>query len=280
MKKIGFIDYYLDEWHANNYPEMLKKECGDEMQVCYAYGKIDSPIGGMTNKEWSEQYGIELLSSIDELIEKSDFIIVLSPDNPEMHEELSEAALKSGKQVYIDKTFANDVAAAQRMFDLAESNGTKMFTSSALNYSDELKAADKENVVSVNSRGGGSLEMYSIHQIEPVVVLMGNHPKRAMFTGSEQFPAYTIAFENGGYAHISQMGGAFAMDVGYGGGDIKQFTVESDFFGNFITALAEFFRTGKPPVSREQTMAVIAAREAVIKAKDKPFSWVDINYQV
>ena len=25
MKKIGFIDYYLDEWHANNYPEMLEK---------------------------------------------------------------------------------------------------------------------------------------------------------------------------------------------------------------------------------------------------------------
>lgn len=44
MKKIGFIDYYLDEWPANNYPEMLKKECGDEMQVCYAYGKIDSPL--------------------------------------------------------------------------------------------------------------------------------------------------------------------------------------------------------------------------------------------
>ena len=23
MKKIGFIDYYLDEWHANNYPRMI-----------------------------------------------------------------------------------------------------------------------------------------------------------------------------------------------------------------------------------------------------------------
>ena len=26
MKKIGFIDYYLDEWHANNYPEMIAEQ--------------------------------------------------------------------------------------------------------------------------------------------------------------------------------------------------------------------------------------------------------------
>ena len=23
--KIGFIDYYLDEWHANNYPQFLRE---------------------------------------------------------------------------------------------------------------------------------------------------------------------------------------------------------------------------------------------------------------
>ena len=26
--KIGFIDYYLDEWHANNYPEFIRKASG------------------------------------------------------------------------------------------------------------------------------------------------------------------------------------------------------------------------------------------------------------
>ena len=46
--KIGFIDYYLDEWHANNYPELIKELSGGDMEVAYAYGHIDSPIGGMT----------------------------------------------------------------------------------------------------------------------------------------------------------------------------------------------------------------------------------------
>ena len=70
MKKIGFIDYYLDEWHANYYPEFFRSEAGDRMEVAYAYGKIDAP-NGMTNKEWSEKYDAELLGSIEEVIENT-----------------------------------------------------------------------------------------------------------------------------------------------------------------------------------------------------------------
>lgn len=44
--KIGFIDYYLDEWHANNYPEFIRKASGGKAAAVYAYGHIDSPKGG------------------------------------------------------------------------------------------------------------------------------------------------------------------------------------------------------------------------------------------
>ena len=30
MIKIGFIDYFLDEWHANNYPKFIAQKFGDE----------------------------------------------------------------------------------------------------------------------------------------------------------------------------------------------------------------------------------------------------------
>ena len=33
MKKIGFVDYYIGEWHANEYPELIAnivKETGEE----------------------------------------------------------------------------------------------------------------------------------------------------------------------------------------------------------------------------------------------------------
>ena len=57
MQTIGFIDYFLDEWHANNYPEWIKQASGGELQVAYAYGKIDSPRpGGLTTDDWCAKY--------------------------------------------------------------------------------------------------------------------------------------------------------------------------------------------------------------------------------
>lgn len=86
MQTIGFIDYFLDEWHANNYPEWIKQASGGELQVAYAYGKIDSPRpGGLTTDDWCAKYGITRCATIEEVVEKSDCLLVLSPDNCEMH---------------------------------------------------------------------------------------------------------------------------------------------------------------------------------------------------
>ena len=44
MKTIGFIDYFLNEWHANEYPAMIKaynEKNGTDYQVKYAWAEID-----------------------------------------------------------------------------------------------------------------------------------------------------------------------------------------------------------------------------------------------
>ena len=43
MIKVGFIDYYLDEWHANNYVHMLHDYSNGEGEAVYAWAEIDSP---------------------------------------------------------------------------------------------------------------------------------------------------------------------------------------------------------------------------------------------
>ena len=56
MVKIGFIDYFLDEWHANNYPKWFRaasETLGEEFVVSYAWAELDAPPqGGKTTKEW------------------------------------------------------------------------------------------------------------------------------------------------------------------------------------------------------------------------------------
>ena len=108
MKKIGFIDHFLDEWHADNYPKWIRESSyKGKFDVCYAWAEKDK-AGGQTSRQWCDTQKVELVGSKEELIRKSDCMIVLSPDNPERHEDLCRDVLLAGKPVYVDKTFAPD----------------------------------------------------------------------------------------------------------------------------------------------------------------------------
>lgn len=280
MKKIGFIDYYLDEWHANNYPEMIAEQSNGEYKVCYAWAKIDSPIGGMTSKEWSETYGIELLDTMEEVIEKSDVLVVLSPDNPEMHEELCEKPLKSGKRVYVDKTFAPDRETAIRIFENAERNNTPCYSTSALRFSSELDDIDTSKIAKIYSEGPGIYKIYSIHQIEPIIKLMGSRVKRVMALDGEAHPSLLIEFEDGRLAqmcqHTNPDDGDFVITVCDSENEGRKVLIESDFFGLFIKNLIKFFDTGVIPVPHEQTIDVISVRETGMKALENPYQWFNV----
>lgn len=279
MKIIGFIDYYLDEFHANNYPAWIKEASKGELEVKYAYAKIDSPLeGGMTTDQWCEKYGIERIDSIDELIEKCDYINVLSPDNAEMHEELCEKALKSGKRVYVDKTFAETKESAEKIFSWAEESGTPCFSASALRFAPEYQNIEKNQVNGIVSMGPGAISNYSIHQIEPIVYMMGHEVKRVMFNGTEELPSFVIEYKDGRLAHISHHGWdcPFAMAIDLEDGKTLRTEVASDFFSIFINEMVDFFMTGEEKVSHKDTIAVMAVREAAIKASKTPGKWIEV----
>ncbi|MBQ7902090.1 MAG: Gfo/Idh/MocA family oxidoreductase [Clostridia bacterium] len=276
MVRVGFIDYFLDEWHANNYPKLLDEHSQGRYQVTLAYGKIDNPHGGMTNEAWSEEYDISLAGSIEEVINNCDVIVVLSPDNPEMHEELCQLPLKSGKRVYIDKTFTNDAATARRLFELAESNNTPCWTSSALRFATELKDFDKNRISHIHTEGPGNFDNYSIHQIEPIVSLADSKPLRVVSIGTVENPAIAVEFENGIVADMFQCNEySYYTNVVNKDGSVVRKKTDSDFFGNFVDALIEFFDTGVVPVPHSQTIAVMSIRAAGIKALEKPFAVVE-----
>ena len=278
MKKIGFIDYYLDEWHANNYPEMFRQYT-EGLEVAYAYGMIDSPKGGLTNKQWGEKYGIEVLDSIEEVIEKSDYLIVLSPDNPEMHEELCELPLKSGKNTYIDKTFADTVEIAKRIFKMAEEGHTKCYSTSALFFAEEYQPVYERNVDYIDSCGPNSFEIYAIHQLEPITAMVRSYPARAMAVADSKNPTVILEYENGKVVKVAlfSLGGPFSMNIGYADSSAELIEVKEDFWKPFICSLGAFFKTGEIPVPHENTLAVIAAREAGMEALKKPYEWVEVR---
>ncbi|WP_127579182.1 hypothetical protein [Paenibacillus koleovorans] len=277
MKKIGFIDYYLDEWHALKYPGWIEEATNGAMKVAYAYGLSDSPTG-KTNAAWCGEKGIELLTTIEDVVERSDYLIVLSPDHPEYHERLAQLPLKSGKPTYIDKTFAPDRATALRLFELADKHATPMFSSSALRFASEYREANREGIETILSVGPGRFDNYAIHQVEPIVSLMGTDVKRVMFTGTSHSPALLIGFADGRQATVNHFGWEcpFGLTVNYQAGQAAVLKPESNFFQLFIRDLASFFETKKIKVDSAETIAIMTILEYGHRAGLTPHQWVQL----
>ena len=276
--KIGFIDYFLDEWHANNYPKFIADECGGDFEVAYAYAEIDKP-DGLTTDEWCEKYGVTRCNTIAEVVEKSDCIIVLSPDNPERHLDLCREPLASGKPVYVDKTFALTKEIAKEIVEIGESHNTPFFSTSALRFATELKDISQDGICFINSRGPGNFDTYAIHQIEPIVVLMGSEVERIMSVGSGKYESMVIEFSGGRRAVMSHYGWTgvdFEMTVNYTDGTTKKVPAMSDFFPNFIKSLCHFFKTGEIFANHDETVAVMGIIEAGNKALKNPCTWIEV----
>lgn len=52
MRKIGFVDLFIDEWHANNYPKWIAESSKKkDFELAYAWEERTNE-GGKTLSEW------------------------------------------------------------------------------------------------------------------------------------------------------------------------------------------------------------------------------------
>ena len=258
MKKIGLVDYYLDEWHANNYPVWIS-EITDEYEVAYGYAEMDiSPKSGETTDEWCQRMGVTKCDTIAELCEKSDYIIILAPSDPETHLRLAEAVLPYGKPTYIDKTFAPDLETAKKIFAIAD---TPFFSTSALRYADELETVKDAEIVTITG-GGGNFPEYAIHLVEMAVILLQSPVKTARTekVGEQRF--CFLEGENGKRINLVYAPGTKYALLASGH---KQINVESDFFKGLMADIIKFFDSGKVPFDSAQTLEVMRVRDMLLK---------------
>jgi predicted dehydrogenase len=281
-KKIGFIDYFIDEWHANNYPAFIaKSSLADKFEVALAWDKIQKE-GRRSMDQWSKEMNIPKAASIEQVVDQCDCLIVLSPDNAEMHEELADLPLKSKKRVYIDKPFAPSLAGAKRLFEKADKYGTPLMSSSALRFGSALETALKDTVAGapvhfVATRGGGDFEIYLIHQLEMLVMALGVGAKRVMHCGNAQSNLMVIDYGDGRRGCVNLAGGLqFGMTINYGDKKVVEINTMNDFFPRFIEAMLAYFDTGKITVPKAETLEIVALIEAGTAALKKPDKWVAV----
>ena len=265
MKNIGIIDYYVSEWHAYKYYSILDDACkavGEEFKIAYAYGELDvSPYDGATTDEWCEKHGAVRCHSIAELCERSDYIMILAPSNPETHLGFAREALKYGKTTFIDKTFAPDLATAKEIYEIADSYGAKIFSSSALRYATELEGLSGAKSLAITG-GGSNLPEYIIHQAEMLIKLTGCAPDKVSAARDGEKYVISAHFPSGVDATMTY-GAQLTYSAAADGGEAIQ--MKSPYFNALIADVLRFFLTGEPSFPREETIAVAQLREEAIR---------------
>lgn len=281
MKKIGFVDYYISEWHANNYPEWIKRaneKLGTDYLVSYAWAEENlSPVYGETTDEWCGRKGVTRCDTIAELCEKSDVIIVLAPSNPEKHLQYAKEVLPFGKRTYIDKTFAPNLKTAEEIFKIAEQCGTPFFSTSAMRFADELNKLKGANNLIITA-GGGNFPEYMIHPVEMSVKLLEDPVKKVKVEKLGEQRICHAETENGKRASIVYSPlEVTSINCETKEGDYTHIDISSEFFIKLIEEIIKFFDTGLLPFDIKQTLEVMRFRDALLNAENADENWLLVN---
>ena len=279
MKKIGFVDLYISEWHANNYPVWIDeaaKKLGLDYKVTYAWAKeYISPVDGKNTDEWCEEFGIKRCETVEELCQKSDVILLLAPSNPESHLELAEKVLPFKKPTYIDKTFAPDLATAKKIFSLGEKYGTPFFSTSALRYAAEVK--EFKGVKNLFLTGGGrSLNEYIIHPVEMAVSLFGGAFDRVKCEPMGQQVYIKAEGKENQLAIMFSPAFGYSLSGEFADGTVKKKDASGGFFQNLMEDILLFFEKGELPFSGEETLEVMRLRDGILAAEENPETWIEL----
>ena len=277
MKRIGLIDYYINEWYALNYPTFLKNVKGEidkEFEITDFYAEIDHP--DLSSDEYEKKYKIHRCSSLEELCTKCDYLMVLYPDNPERKFEVVKKVIAYKKPIFVDKTFMNSFKEAEGIFDLAKQNQTPLFTSSSLRYADEVIALEDNNSLLVIAPSV-HLSDYWIHPLEIVVSKMGACATRAKLSRSGVHHMLNIEYpkEKNALIVIAEDGNAQDFFIS-GNGKFKQNLVRctSPYFENEMKDILRFFKEKNPSFSYLETLEAMKLRD--IALQNRFDEWINL----
>jgi hypothetical protein len=284
--RVGIIG--LDTSHVIAFTNVIngKKPHADvtglKIVAAYPGGSKDLPaswnrVDGYTKQIKDE--GIEIVDTIPALLAKVDVVLLESVDG-RPHLEQVKPVFEAKKLVFIDKPLAGSLADAIAIAELGKRHGVPWFSSSSLRYSPSIASM-------ANSKEAGKvmgcvawspceinashpdLFWYGIHGVESLFTIMGPGCVSVSRTHAESTDIATGVWADGrvGTFRGIRKGGkpeygalvfgnkANVLSTGYGG------------YEPLLVEIAKFFKTGKPPVTPEQTIEILAFMEAADVSK-------------
>ena len=266
----------LDTSHAVAFTAMLNKpDAKDHVPGCrvvaaYPKGSPDiessvSRVPGYTKQV--QELGVEIVDSIDKLLEKVD-VVFLETNDGRPHLEQVLPVLKAGKRVFIDKPIAGSLADAVAIFDAAEQCKVPLFSCSSLRYAEgaqTLRAGKIGNILGCDAYSPCSLESthpdlfwYGIHGVESLFTVMGTGCDKVTRVST---PGIDLAVGTWKGGRVGTFRGIRDGSSGYGGTAFGAKGIDQiGPYGGYRPLLVEivkFFQGGETPVSKEETLEIL-----------------------
>lgn len=291
--RIGIIG--LDTSHSTAFTELINggKESwaeGFKIVAAYPYGSrtIESSYKRIPDYiEKVKAHGVKIVDSIDELLKEVDCVLLETNDgNP--HLEQAIKVFRAGKPCFIDKPLGATLADAIAIYSMADKYGTTFFSSSALRFTpanQQLRRGEAGEIIGADCYSPHSPEpthpdfgFYGIHGVETLYTILGTGCNSVSRVSTEQGDVVTGAWKDG------RIGTFRAIVKGphiYGGTayTTKQAIAAGGYVGYkpLLQEILNYFRTGKVPVSKEETIEIFAFMKASNMSKERDGDVVTID---
>lgn len=227
-----------------------------------------------------DKYGVEIVVSIDELLQKVDVVLLESVDG-RPHLAQATPVLKAGKRVFIDKPLAASLDDARAIARLSAETGAPFFSSSSYRFHPDIpRLREKPGVGKVNKVQASSpfnvlahhpdLYFYGIHGVEALYAVMGPGCVSVSRKIDAAADVTTGKWKDGrvGVYYGPLKGEKPPMIRVWGATGTTSSTGPDDYDG-LVQAIAKFFQTGRPPVEAAETLEIFEFMTAAQLSKER-----------
>lgn len=249
--------------------------------AAYPGGSPDIPssadrVEGFTSQ--IREMGVEIVDSVDALLEKVDVVLLESVDG-RPHLEQARPVILAGKPLFIDKPVAGTLSDAIEIFRLAREHNVPCFSSSSLRFSPGILGMRTDEkigqVMGCAAFGPCPIEphhpdlfWYGVHGVETLFTIMGTGCESVSRVHTEGVDLVTGVWSDG---RIGTFRGIRSGKTGYGAMVFGSNGIgPSGGYAGYqplLEQIATFFKTGKSPIAPEETIEMFAFMTAADESK-------------
>jgi predicted dehydrogenase len=280
--RIGMIG--LDTSHVIAFTKIIndpKNNYGCKVVVGYPGGSADMPASADRVEKFTsqlrDQFGVEIVPTIEELCEKVDGVLLESVDG-RPHLKQARPVIRAKKPLFIDKPVAANLADVIEIFRLAEQNNVPCWSSSSFRYGEGIVGVqNNERVGEVKGCdvfGSSSwaehhpdLYLYGIHPVTALFAVMGTGCERVSRYRTESIDLVVGVWKDGRIGTFRDLRGGKSDSAVFIYGTKGMVKGKSPGYKPLVDEIVKFFQTGKVPVSVEETIEIYAFMSAADESK-------------